>query len=123
MDGQTTITINGKAIGLRFNYQAVIETSAIKGTSNTSKNIISIIWGGIMGHAFVKQQEPEITFEELVDWYEEINMAGTENDDLKKVLQAFESSRVFKEKIQPEIEKHLEDAKKNLLPQQNSSAV
>lgn len=124
MDGQTTISINGKAIGLRFNQQAVIEMSAVKGSSGITKNVISIIWGGILGFAFMKQQDPDISFEELVDWYEEINYSGNENEDLKKALNAFETSRVFKEKLEPEINKRLEESsKKNSLPSESTSAA
>lgn len=124
MDGQTTITVNGKAVGLRFNYQAVIEMGAVKGTSTLVKNVISIIWGGITGYAFMKQQDPAVSFEEVCEWYEDINLKGDDDEQLKAVLQAFESSKVFNEKLKPEIEKvQAEEAAKKNEATETSSAT
>jgi hypothetical protein len=111
MDGQTTITINGKAVGVRFNMQAVAEMAGMKGSGNAIKNVLSVIWGGILGFAFIKQQEPEVTFEEVCDWYEAIYLDGKESDDVKKVMAAFESSKIFQEKFKPAVEEN--SAKKN----------
>ncbi len=73
------IEIKGKKIGLKFNKFAIEELGKMpylkkfvdkknKEPVNTYGYSISVIWAGYKGWCFLRQQEEEITFENISDW-------------------------------------------------------
>lgn len=108
MGGYIQIEINGKKVGLKFNMAAGESLATVKGAKSTYSNIVTIVWAGILGNAFVKQIDPEVTFEEVAEWVEDKSLSGDEEGELNKVSDAFLQSQP----IQKLINTGKEDTKK-----------
>lgn len=127
MDGQCEITINGIAVGLKFNRYAIEQGLLVKGGSGLYKELISQVWGGILGFAFAKQIEPPVTFEQVLDWIEEQDLTGDPNKQFEKITEAFQTSLFYKTTVKKnttsEIEVPEDDEKKsNVLTISDSSS-
>lgn len=117
MDGQCEITIAGKSVNLKFNRFAIESAAAIKDNDSLYKNLVSQIWGGIKGHAFAKQTEVPVTFEEVADWVEEEDIKGDPDQQFIKITEAFQSSLFYKsvmaKKLADEKEQRRSEEKKS----------
>jgi len=60
------------------------------GQAMEAESASAIIYAGLMGNCFVKQQEPDFTFEQVVDWCDVVH-----GDELLKVREAINSSQYF----------------------------
>jgi hypothetical protein len=110
-NGYTEITINGRKAGLKFNMYAIEQFETIKGRNGNIKNFTTIIWAGILGNAYVKQIEPEFTFEEVCDWLDEQHANGDAEGEVKRISDVFVNCRVMQKKNnEPD-----EEAKKKLM--------
>jgi hypothetical protein len=112
-NGYTEITINGRKAGLKFNMYAIEQFETIKGRNGNIKNFTTIIYAGILGNAYVKQVEPQFTFEEVCDWLDEQLLNGDANGELKHLMEVFANSRAIKkgdDNNEPD-----EEAKKKLM--------
>lgn len=107
MDGQCTVEINGKAVGLKFNRYAIEQGNAVKGGTSLYKNIIGQIWGGIQGFAFAKQVDSPVDFEEVVDWVDSLDLSGDPDKEFEKITEAFQSSFIYKNLL-PKVEENQE---------------
>lgn len=97
MDGQCTVEINGKTVGLEFTRYAIEEGNKIKGnTGSTSKNILGWVWGGIQGYYFKRQQDIPVAFDEVHDWVEQLGLSEGIGKDFEKINEAYQSSLVYK---------------------------
>lgn len=96
MDGQCTVTINGKPVGLKFNRYAIEQGNAVKGNATLYKNIVGQIWGGVQGYAFAKQIDAPVDFEEVVDWIESLELSGDPEKQFEKINEAFQTSLLYK---------------------------
>lgn len=96
MDGQCTITINGKAVNLAFNRYAIEQGNSIKGNSSLYKNIVGQVWGGIQGYCFAKQEDSPVTFEEVMNWVDETDLNGDPTKEFEKITEAFQTSMIYK---------------------------
>src|SRR3954467_9280312 len=95
-NGYTEITINGRKAGLKFNMYAIEQFETIKGRNGNIKNFTTIIYAGILGNAYVKQIEPQFTFEEVSDWVEDLVLNGDTDGELNRVSEIFTNSQVLK---------------------------
>jgi hypothetical protein len=95
-NGYTEITINGRKAGLKFNMYAIEQFETIKGRNGNIKNFTTIIYAGILGNAYVKQVEPQFTFEEVSDWVEELVLNGDTEGELNRVSEIFTNSQVLR---------------------------
>lgn len=111
MKGYIQVSINGKTIGLKFSMYAGENLSSVKGNPTSSANIVRIIWVGVLGNAYTKQIEPEITFEEVVDWVEDKILNGDEEGIIQKISDTFLSAEPIKKLIERSQELE-EEAKK-----------
>ena len=96
MDGQCTVEINGKTVGLMFNRYAIEQGNSIKGNTSLYKNIVGQIWGGIHGYAFAKQIDIPVEFEEVVDWVDGLDLLGDTDKVFERITEAFQSSMIYK---------------------------
>lgn len=116
-NGYTEVIINGRKAGLKFNMYAVEQFEHVKGRNGNVKNFTTIIYAGILGNAYVKQTEPQFSFEEVSDWVEETVLAGDPEGELNRVSEVFTNSKV----LQTLIDKNKkngepgEEVKKNLV--------
>ncbi len=94
-NGYTTIEIAGRKVGLKFNMYAIEQFETIKGRDGNIKNFTTIIWAGLLGNAYVKQIEPEFTFEDINDWVDEQILQGDESGELNRISEVFLNSQVL----------------------------
>jgi hypothetical protein len=62
------IEIGGKKRGLKFNQLAIELISKHNDNATQSAFLYAMIYGGLMGSTYVKQEEADYTFEEVCDW-------------------------------------------------------
>lgn len=62
------IEIGGKQRGLKFNQLAIELISKFNNGNTQSAFMYAMIYGGLMGNTYVKQEEADYTFENVCDW-------------------------------------------------------
>jgi len=105
MNGYIQIDINGKKVGLKFNMYAGENLSSVKGNPTTSANIVRMVWAGILGNAFVKQIEPEVSFEDVVEWVDNLTLSGDKEGVLQKISDTFLNSQPMQKLLSKDEEK------------------
>lgn len=98
-NGYCEITVNGKTIGLKFNMYAIERYNEIKGIGG-AKHAVAMVYGGMLGNCFVKQIEPEISFEEIVDWVDEDFIKNGLDGEMKRISECFNESIIIKAQIE-----------------------
>lgn len=96
-----------QVVGLKFNMYAAENISSIKGNPTSGANIVRMVWAGVIGNAFVKQQDPVVTFEEVADFVETLTLKGDEKNILEKVSNTFfeaEPVKILLEKVKEKTE-------------------
>ncbi len=114
-NGYIEIEINGRKTGLKFNMYAIERMGEIRGKESALKNFAAIIWAGILGNAYIKQTEPEFTFEEVADFAELQLLNNDEGGVLERVSEAFLNSRSYQALINRANGEPSEDAKKKMI--------
>lgn len=121
MNGYCQIEIAGRKVGLKFNMYAIEQMESIKGNTGTIKNFTSVIWAGLLGNAYAKQTEPDLTFEQVNDWVDEQLLSNDEGGQLGRISETFAGAQVI-QKLQARVkgngEVESEELKKKvILPQ------
>ena len=89
------IEIGGKLRGLKFNQGALIMfTQKVDFDNHAATANYAMIYAGLYSNCYVKQQDPDFTFEQVVDWVDEL-----EKDVLDKVADVFSSTTAFQKLI------------------------
>jgi cytochrome c1 len=89
------VNIGGKERGLKFNQMSLevftknLDENAIKSTS-----IYATFYAGLVGNCYAKREEPDFTFEQVVDWVDELY--ETDQSTITKVCDAWEETNVFR---------------------------
>jgi hypothetical protein len=85
------IEIGGKPRGWKFNKMAqlLLEEKIIPG--NVISGSYGLIYGGLRANCYVKNVEPDFTFEDVCDWTDLLD-----DDTLLKVKAAYEEAEVYK---------------------------
>lgn len=96
MNGYIQVEINEKKVGLKFNMYAAENFTNVIGSQTSSANIVRMIWAGILGNAFVKQIDPEVSFEDVADWVETLTLKGDHEQVLDKITETFLDSEPIK---------------------------
>jgi hypothetical protein len=93
------IKIKGHDIGYRFNNYAIDLMPQIKGAVTVlSAHILRVLWGGYQGLCYYKQIDPEITFQDLVDWADEHIDEDVYQPFFVQMTTDFQNSQSFKKK-------------------------
>lgn len=87
------IDIGGKLRGLKFNQLAIEIISKHNTTDTTSAFMYAMIYGGLIGNSYVKQEEPDYTFEQVCDWIDELENKA---EVISKVTEVLTSTQVWK---------------------------
>jgi len=115
MNGYIQVEINGKKVGLKFNMYAAENLNSIKGNPTSGANIIRMVWAGIIGNAFIKQIEPEVSFEEVADWAEILMLKDDADNTLQKIVETFLEAQPVKVLMDKAKQQEEEEAKKKPL--------
>lgn len=109
--------VNGKEFGVKYNMYAQEQYSSIKGTGKAMiANIMALMWIGYLGWCYVKQIEPEFTFEEVSDFVE----SADENPEVIKLIayctDAYKESKLYERLIKKAdpVEKKSEETNGNM---------
>jgi hypothetical protein len=115
MNGYTQLNLLGRNRGLKFGALAaeqimvkLAKLSQDTGGIYTSSMIAEIIYWGLVNNCYVKREDPDFTFEQVVDWVDE-NWLNTEMaESITGVVKCFEESKSAKaltEKVTEVVEK------------------
>ncbi len=63
----TTIEILGKQRGIKFNNYALEKMGEKLLPDSTASLGYAAVWGGLLGNMYIKGEQPDFTFEQLVD--------------------------------------------------------
>lgn len=115
--GNLLISAEGKTIGIRFGFQAlmgmsafsVFDSNAVKTEDQqnflTAATITKMAWQGYLNWCLYKQDEAEMTFQDFLDF---MDVAYVENDKLfSDIWQAFNDSQAKRKKSEGSEEKKI----------------
>lgn len=89
------IEIGGRLRGLKFNQLSLEEyTKHVR--QGTASAIYATFFAGLMGNCYVKNEEPDFTFETVTDWVDEIYAKGGQKD-IEKVCDIWAETFVYQE--------------------------
>ncbi len=88
MSNYVQINLGGQLRGLKFNQgaHAEIQSRYKEGQNETFISYI-VIYGGLLGNCFVKEIEPDFTFENVCDWADQMTV-----EDVNAITQAYAAS-------------------------------
>lgn len=90
------INIGGKDRGLKFNQMAVeVYAKNLNLEAIESSSIYATFFAGLVGGCYAKQEEPDFTFSDVVDWVDGLLQDG-KTDVLKSVNDCFAETQAFK---------------------------
>lgn len=88
-------TPDGKERGLKFNQMAMILMAQKADLSNYIATAgYAMIYAGLMANCYVKQQEPDFTFEQACDWMDELS-----KEVQLQIAEVFTSTQAYKDLI------------------------
>ena len=89
------IELGGKERGLKFNQLALEIIRSKSNPLSDIQNVYALFYGGLRGNSFVKEEEPDYTFENVCDWVDEIYVKPDAADIIKKVSEVFTSTQMY----------------------------
>lgn len=97
------IDIGGKERGFKFNQLAMQEFSLNYGRHNKLFEsapelffVYNIFHAGLSGNCIVKNEEPDFTFYDVINWVDEL-YETRKDEDRANVVKAFSSTRLWEE--------------------------
>lgn len=104
------IEIGGKQRGLKFNQLAIEVIAKYNKSETQTAFIYAMIYGGLMGNSYVKQEEPDYTFEQVCDW---IDAMQNKNDVIANITTVMTDTQIWKDLLKSGQE--IEEGKKKVL--------
>jgi len=89
------IELGGKERGLKFNQLALEIIRSKSNPLSDIQNVYALFYGGLRGNSFVKEEEPDYTFENVCDWVDEIYVRPDAAEIIKKVSEVFTSTQMY----------------------------
>lgn len=97
------ITINGKTVGVKFNNYACEQFVKLKGAEHSQFGFLyALVYGGIEGWKFIKENnpacnfvDPGVTFEEIVDWIDSSMNDDTVANVVKLIQEEYFRSQAY----------------------------
>lgn len=120
MNGYVNIDLNGRQRGLKFNMYAFELLSKRAGSqfregdTFTSQLTSEIVYSGMMANCWVKEVDPDFSFEEVTDWVENLWYSDEGQELLIKIFEAFQASKPV-QRGKEIVEKLDEETKKKLM--------
>ena len=95
MSNYIQVEIGGRLRGLKFNQLSLEEyTKHVR--IGTASAIYATFFAGLMGNCYVKNEEPDFTFEEVCDWVDELYAKQIPNI-IENVCDVWAETFVYKE--------------------------
>src|SRR5690606_22977058 len=118
MNGYTTINVNGKSIGLKFGMYSIRrfgekseKIMLYDGESLNEIGISVLLHSGYLNNCSVKETDPELTFEDFVDFTESRIIDPEIKKEITQAVECWAESRIVKTAI----DKANDNAKKKTL--------
>ena len=86
------IEIKGKKYGLKFTNLSAEEfnkKSSKDGNDMSVKNIYAIYWAGLLTNAYRKDEELDLSFEDVCDYADTLIVTAEGQEEIKKVVDIF----------------------------------
>lgn len=104
------IKIGGKLRGLKFNQLAIEVISQYNNSGTNTGFVYAMIYGGLRGNSYVKNEEPDYTFENVCDWIDELE---NKNEVITLVSNTMTETQIWKSLVKEGTELQ-EDGKKKV---------
>lgn len=89
------VTLGGKIRGLKFNTFALeAHVKKVNFDAVGASAIYGTFYAGLCGNCYVKDLEPDFTFEQVCDWVDELHTKDVET--IKKVCDMFVATQIYK---------------------------
>lgn len=117
----TSIIINGQKVGIKFGMASFRylsdKFSAGKAYHNnelTEIGIAYIVYSGYYNNCIVKEEEPVLSFSDIVDWVESSLLNGKKSDAIIEVVNLWASNDFVRKKVEEPSENKSEEPKKKI---------
>lgn len=87
------IKLGDKLRGLKFNQLAIEVISQHNNSGTNTGFIYAMIYGGLRGNSYVKNEEPDYTFEEVCDW---VDVMQDKNNVIELVSKTMTETQIWK---------------------------
>lgn len=92
------INLGGVERGLKFNIYGIEKmTEKMRGKS-VMAFAYAMIWGGLQGNSYAKEEEPEYTFDQVIDWTDDLP-GDEKNKTIEDVTRVLMSTQGYKDLI------------------------
>lgn len=93
------IDISGSNVrGLKFNNYAIEIMSPYQRTGSTFSFVYALFFGGLMGNSYAKREEPDYTFDEVIDWVDAMPKE-TKTQTIESVTNVLTETQLYKDLI------------------------
>lgn len=100
--------------GFKFNQLALEIIRSKSNPASDIQNVYALFYGGLRGNSFVKEEEPDYSFEQVTDWVDELYLRPEAGEVIKSVSDVFTSTQMYQALIkEPEAEKKSSRKKKS----------
>lgn len=96
MGNYIQIEIGGKFRGWKVNQMTIeIWSKMLNETAFASTSNYAAVYGGLVANCYVKQEEPDFTYEQVCDWVDDLNTSANGEAILNQIKVAFEESQYY----------------------------
>lgn len=93
------IEIGGQLRGLKFNNYAIEQMLLKQGSGSEAESTYAMVYGGLRGNSYAKEEEVTYTWENVIDWVDELIVADKGEEQIGKVLKAMTESQLYKKYV------------------------
>lgn len=103
----TSIIINGQKVGIKFgmaSFRYLSDKFAIGNAYHNNElteiGIAYIVYSGYYNNCIVKEEEPILSFSDIVDWVEQSLVNGEQSKDIVEVINLWASNDFIRKKTE-----------------------
>lgn len=93
------VELGGKERGLKFNQLALEIIRTKNNPKSDIQNVYALFYGGLRGNSFVKEEEPDYSFEDVCDWVDELYIKPEAGEIIKSVSDVFTGTQMYQSLI------------------------
>jgi hypothetical protein len=117
----TSIIINGQKVGIKFGMasfrylsEKFVDGKAYHNNELTEIGISYIVYSGYYNNCIVKEEEPNLSFSDFVDWVETSLTDSEKSKEVMDVISLWASNDFVKKKEVEKEEENTEEPKKKI---------